>query len=203
MFEAVTSDDGADSPRIGRPRSERARLAILEAAADLLDEGGLAALTFESIAARARVSKVTVYKWWPSRGAVAVDAYFHRHQETYSFDDTGDVARDLASQLRILIRAFRGRAGEVMAELIGQAQTDPVLAETLRSGWLQPRREATAAVLRRAIDRSQIRPDVDIPTVMDELYAPLYWRLLMRHQPLDDDLADELVRNTLDGVRPR
>ncbi|HEY5097159.1 MAG TPA: TetR/AcrR family transcriptional regulator [Acidimicrobiales bacterium] len=199
----MTSDDGADSPRIGRPRSERARLAILEAAADLLDEGGLAALTFESIAARARVSKVTVYKWWPSRGAVAVDAYFHRHQETYSFDDTGDVARDLASQLRILIRAFRGRAGEVMAELIGQAQTDPVLAETLRSGWLQPRREATAAVLRRAIDRSQIRPDVDIPTVMDELYAPLYWRLLMRHQPLDDDLADELVRNTLDGVRPR
>jgi AcrR family transcriptional regulator len=203
MFEPVTSDDGADSPRIGRPRSERARLAILEAAADLLNEGGLAALTFESIAARAEVSKVTVYKWWPSRGAVAVDAYFHRHQETYSFDDTGDVARDLATQLRLLIRAFRGRPGEVMAELIGQAQTDPVLAETLRSGWLQPRREATAAVLRRAIDRSQIRPDVDIPTVMDALYAPLYWRLLMRHQPLEDDLADELVRNTLEGVRPR
>jgi AcrR family transcriptional regulator len=199
----VTSDDVTPPPRIGRPRSERARLAILEAAADLLIEGGLAAMTFESIAARAGVSKVTIYKWWPSRGAVAVDAYFHRHQETYSFDDTGDVARDLTTQLRLLIRAFRGRAGEVMAELIGQAQTDPVLAETLRSGWLQPRREATAAVLRRAIDRSQIRPDVDIPTVMDALYAPLYWRLLMRHQPLDDDLADELVRNTLEGVRPR
>jgi len=198
----VTSDDGATSPRIGRPRSERARLAILEAAADLLDEGGLAALTFESIAARAGVSKVTIYKWWPSRGAVAVDAYFHRHQETYSFDDTGDVARDLGTQLRLLIRAFRGRAGAVMAELIGQAQSDPVLAETLRSGWLQPRREATAGVLGRAIERGQIRPDIDIPTVMDALYAPLYWRLLMRHQPLDDDLADELVRNTLEGVRP-
>jgi AcrR family transcriptional regulator len=203
VFGAVTSDDSASSPRVGRPRSERARLAILEAAADLLHEGGLAAMTFESIAARAGVSKVTIYKWWPSRGAVAVDAYFHRHRETYSFDDTGDVARDLATQLRLLIRAFQGRPGEVMAELIGQAQTDPVLAETLRSGWLQPRREATAAVLRRAIDRSQIRPDVDVPTVMDALYAPLYWRLLMRHQPLDDDLADELVRNMLEGVRLR
>jgi len=160
-------------------------------------------MTFESIAARAGVSKVTIYKWWPSRGAVAVDAYFHRHQETYSFDDTGDVARDLGTQLRLLIKAFRGRPGEVMAELIGQAQTDPVLAETLRTGWLQPRRDATAIVLRQAIERSQIRPDVDIPTVMDELYAPLYWRLMMRHQPLDDRLADELVRNTLDGVRPR
>jgi AcrR family transcriptional regulator len=202
MFGAVTSDDVA-AARIGRPRSERARLAILEAAADLLIEGGLAAMTFESIAAQAGVSKVTIYKWWPSRGAVAVDAYFHRHKEAYSFDDTGDVARDLTTQLRLLIQAFRGRAGEVMAELIGQAQTDPGLAETLRSGWLQPRREATAEVLRRAVDRSQIRPDVDIPTVMDELYAPLYWRLMMRHLPLDDDLADELVRNTLDGVRPR
>ena len=90
-----------------------------------------------------------------------------------------------------------------MAELIGQAQTDPVLAETLRSGWLQPRREATAAVLQRAIVRSQIRPDVDIPTVMDQLYAPLYWRLMMRHRPLDDGLADELVRNTLEGIRLR
>jgi Tetracyclin repressor-like, C-terminal domain len=149
------------------------------------------------------VSKVTIYKWWPSRGAVAVDAYFHRYQETYSFDDTGDVTRDLATQLRLLIRAFRGRAGEVMAELIGQAQTDPTLAETLRTGWLQPRRDATARVLRRAVDRSQVRPDADIPTVMDALYAPLYWRLMMRHQPLDDHLAEELVRNTLEGVRPR
>ena len=203
MFGAVTSADAPTPPKIGRPRSERARLAILEAAADLLMEGGLGAMTFESIAARAGVSKVTIYKWWPSRGAVAVDAYFHRHHEAYSFDDTGDVAHDLATQLLLLIRAFRGRAGEVMAELIGQAQSDPVLAETLRSGWLQPRRDATAEVLRRAVDRSQIRPDVDIPTVMDALYAPLYWRLMMRHQPLDDDLAGELVRNTLDGVRPR
>jgi len=203
MFEPVTSDDVPSSPRVGRPRSERARLAVLEAAADLLIEGGLAAMTFESIAARAGVSKVTIYKWWPSRGAVAVDAYFHRYHEAYSFDDTGDVARDLATQLRLLIQAFRGRAGEVMAELIGQAQTDPGLAETLRTGWLQPRRDATAEVLRRAVGRSQLRSDADIQTVMDELYAPLYWRLMMRHQPLDDDLADEVVRNTLDGLRPR
>ena len=87
------------------------------------------------------------------------------------------MAADLIIQIRLLIRAFRGRAGEIMAELIGQAQTDPALAETLRTGWLQPRREATAAVLQRAIDRSQIRPDIDIPTVMDQLYAPVYWRL--------------------------
>jgi AcrR family transcriptional regulator len=197
------SSDPATTPTVGRPRSERARLATLEAAADLLVEGGLGAATMEAIAARAGVSKVTIYKWWPSRGAVAVDAYFHRFDETYSYVDTGDVAADLTTQVRLLIRAFRGRAGEIMAELIGRAQTDPALAETLRTGWLVPRREAAAAVLERAVARGQLRPDADIPTVMDELYAPLYWRLLMRHQPLDDALADELVRNTLEGVRLR
>ncbi len=199
----MSSDDPATTPTVGRPRSERARLATLEAAADLLVEGGLTAATMEAIAARAGVSKVTIYKWWPSRGAVAVDAYFHRFDETYSYVDTGDVAADLTTQVRLLIHAFRGRAGEIMAELIGRAQTDPALAETLRTGWLVPRREAAAAVLERAVARGQLRPDADIPTVMDELYAPLYWRLLMRHQPLDDALADELVRNTLEGVRLR
>jgi AcrR family transcriptional regulator len=157
----------------------------------------------EAIAARAGVSKMTIYKWWPSRGAVAVDAYFHRYDETYSYVDTGDVAADLTVHIGLLIRAFVGRAGQIMAELIGQGQTDPILAETLRTGWLLPRREATAAVLRRAIDRSQIRPDVDIPTVMDQLYAPVYWRLMMRHEPLDDGLAVELVRDTLSGIALR
>jgi AcrR family transcriptional regulator len=191
------------SPALGRPRSERARLATLEAAADLLVEGGLPAATMEAVAARAGVSKVTIYKWWPSRGAVAVDAYFHRFDETYSYVDTGDVAADLTTQVRLLLHSFQGRAGEIMAELIGQAQSDPSMAETLRRVWLLPRREATATVLRRAVDRSQIRPDVDIPTVMDQLYAPLYWRLLMGHRGLDDELADQLVRNTLEGVALR
>jgi AcrR family transcriptional regulator len=198
----VAGPDTSASPAVGRPRSERARLATLEAAADLLVEGGLAAATMEAVAARAGVSKVTIYKWWPSRGAVAVDAYFHRFDETYSYVDTGDVAADLTTQIRLLIHSFRGRAGEIMAELIGQAQTDPGLSATLRTGWLQPRREATATVLQRGLDRGQIRSDVDIQTVMDQLYAPLYWRLMMRHQPLDDGLADELVRNAMDGVRP-
>jgi AcrR family transcriptional regulator len=200
--EGTATIGSEQNPSVGRPRSERARLAILEAAADLLIEGGLEAATIEAIAARAGVSKVTIYKWWPNRGAVAVDAYFHRYRETISFVDTGDVAADLTLQIRTLIRAFRGRAGRVMAELIGQAQIDSALAETLRVRWLQPRRDATAAVLQLAVERKQLRQGLDVQIVMDQLYGPLYWRLIMGHQPLDDALAGELVRNCLDGIRP-
>ncbi len=190
-------------PRAGRPRSERARLAVLEAAADLLIEGGLATTTIEAVAARAGVSKVTIYKWWPTRGSVAVDAYFHRFRETIEFEDSGDLAADLTAQVGLLVEAFGGRAGRVMAELIGLAQSDPELAATLRDRWLDPRRAASAAVLRRAVERGQLRPDTDIAALLDQLYAPVYYRLTMGHEPLDGRLAPTLVRTVLDGARPR
>jgi AcrR family transcriptional regulator len=190
------------APRPGRPRSEKTRLAILEAAADVMLESGFAATTIESIAARAGVSKVTIYKWWPSRGALAIDAYFHRYRETINFSDTGDVGADLTGQILLVVKAFRGRAGEIMAELLGHAQSDPALAEMWRERWLQPRRDATIVVLRRAIDRGQIRSDVSLPVLMDELYGPLYYRLLARHEPLSDAFARELVAIALRGVRP-
>jgi AcrR family transcriptional regulator len=173
----------------------------MEAAADLLIEGGLAAATIEAIAARAGVSKVTIYKWWPSRGAVAIDAYFHRYRVGITAEDTGDVVHDLTVQLQALTDAFRGRAGEVMAELIGQAQSDPCLADVLRDRWIQPRREIVGALLRRAVDRGQIRPDVDVEILMDQLYAPLYYRLVIGHQPLGESLAPALVRTLLNGAR--
>jgi AcrR family transcriptional regulator len=192
----------SSSSRPGRPRSEATRLAILNATADLMLESGFSGTTIEAIAARARVSKVTIYKWWPSRGAVAIDAYFHRFRETSIYPDTGDVARDITTQILSVIETFRGRAGYVMAELLGHAQSDPALAEMLRVRWLQPRREAATVVLQRGIDRGEIRKDVSLPVLMDELYGPVYYRLIARHEPLSDEFAHELVANTLRGVRP-
>jgi AcrR family transcriptional regulator len=164
-------------------------------------EGGLSATTIESIAARAGVSKVTIYKWWPSRGSVAIDAYFHRYRQTIAFPDTGHVAEDLTAQILVMIAAFRGRAGEIMAELIGQAQSDSALAATLRTGWLEPRREISAEVIQRGIDRGELRTDINMALLLDQLYGPVYYRLVTRLEPLSDEFARELVTNTLNGVR--
>jgi len=185
----------------GRPRSERARLAILDAAADLLAEGGLACATIEAIAGRAGVSKVTIYRWWPSRGAVAVDAFFHRHEATIQFDDTGDIADDLVGQVEALIAAFRGGPGRIMAELIGAAQSDPSMGQAVRDRWVIPRRTATKAVIKRAVERGQLRADVDPDVVLDQIYGAVYFRVMIGHQALRKGLARELVSNLLDGVR--
>ncbi len=198
---ATKTREVPEVPRAGRPRSEKTRLAILEATADLLEEDGLTGLSIEAIAARARVSKVTIYKWWPSRGSVAIDAFFHRHRQTTIFPDTGDISEDLTAQVLALVRAFRGRPGEIMAELFGQAQSDPALAEALRTNWLKPRRDASRAIIRRAIERGELRADVNVAVVSDELYGPVYFRLVARHEPLSDEFCYELVHNTLNGVR--
>jgi AcrR family transcriptional regulator len=192
--------DPASASRPGRPRSERARLAVLEAAADLLADGGLSAATIEAVAARAGVSKVTIYRWWPNRGALAVDAYFWRYRATIAFRLTGDTAADLTTQLRNLIRVFRGRAGTLMAELLGQAQTDPVLSEQIREGWLKPRRQVSRDILLDAVRRGEVRADIDPETVLDLLFAPVYFRLAVGHAPLDDGLAGRIVRDVLGGV---
>jgi AcrR family transcriptional regulator len=190
-------------PRAGRPRSERAHRAILEAAASLLLEGGLMATTIEAVAARAHVSKVTIYKWWPSRGALAIDAYFDHFRQTMVFEESGEIAHDLETQIGRLIDAFRDRAGELMAELIGQAQSDPLLAQQIRERWLAPRREAAKVILRRGVERGQIRDDLDLDTVLDMLYAPVYYRLALGHEPLDDGLAARIISGVINGIRRR
>ncbi|HEV7974090.1 TetR/AcrR family transcriptional regulator [Amycolatopsis sp.] len=190
------------SPR-GRPRSERARLAVLDAAADLLIEGGMAAATMEAIAARAGVSKATIYKWWPSRGHVALDSFFTRTKPTMAVEAGATLEDTLIAQVGALAGLLRDPAtASLMRETVAVAQTDPDIRSALDTRWLRPRRAAVEGVLRDAAERGEIRADVDFAAAMDQLFGPLYYRLLFRHEPLDERLAETLVRQMLAGLSP-
>lgn len=194
--------DSASPPSRGRPRSERARLAVLDAAADLLIEGGLGAATMEAIAARAGVSKATVYKWWPSRAHVALDSFFIRTKPTMAVEAGASLADALVGQLDSLLKLFLDPAtGSLMREVVALAQTDPDLRAALSTRWLRPRRAIVEGLLREAIDRGEIRPDTDLPAAMDQLFGPLYYRLLFGHEPLAAGLAATLVDQVLTGLR--
>jgi AcrR family transcriptional regulator len=119
-----------DPPRRGRGRRPAAdvRSEVLEAAAELLFAEGMAAFTIEKVANRSGASKMTIYKWWPSKGALALDGYFHKVEPQLAFPDTGDIEADLRAQLHAFLQVIRdSAAGRVIAELIGQAQSDPEL----------------------------------------------------------------------------
>jgi AcrR family transcriptional regulator len=174
---------------------------VLDAAADLLIEGGMAAATMEAIAARAGVSKATIYKWWPSRGHVALDSFFTRTKASMQTEPGATLTETLIAQVSALAGLLRDPAtASLMRETVAVAQTDPDIRSALDTQWLRPRRAAVERVLREAAERGEIRSDVDVAVAMDQLFAPLYYRLLFRHEPLDDRLAETLVRQMLSGL---
>ena len=188
--------------KLGRPRSEPARQAVLRAAGDLLARDGFAAVTVEAIAAEAGVGKATIYRWWPGKAAVVMDAFLAATGPCAPFPDTGCLEEDLRGQMRALACAFSGRPGVVMRGVLAEAQSDPEAAEAFRTRYLAPRRAETRRVLERARDRGQICPSADLETAADALYGPLYYRLTAGHAPLDAAFVDGLLSLIFQGLRP-
>ena len=142
-----------DRPRRGRGRRPAAEVRdeILEAAAELLFADGMGAFTIEKVANRSGASKMTIYKWWPSKGALALDGYFHKVDPQLVFPDTGDIEADLRAQLHAFLRVIRDSpAGRVIAELIGQAQSDPELKAAYLQRYSSPRRALAVAAMEKA-----------------------------------------------------
>src|ERR1700692_1463636 len=145
------------TPR-GRPRSARAYEAVLKAAAGLLLERGLDAVSMDAVAARAGVSKATIYRWWPTKESLALDALYTEWAAAPSQTrDTGSLRGDLLSMLRPWARLAGSRPyGRVVAALLTEAQTDPVFAAEYRQRFLEPRREQVREIFRRAIERGEL-----------------------------------------------
>lgn len=185
----------------GRRPADEVRREVLRAAGELLLAEGMAGFTIEKVAARAGASRVTLHKWWPSRGALALDGYFSVVEPTLAFPDTGDIDTDLTAQLLAFVHLMRDtRAGRVIPEIIGQAQTDPELSAAYRRRYAAPRRALAVEALERAKRRGQLRADADSETVVDQLWGACYHRLLIPDRPLTDEFARALVANVLTGI---
>jgi AcrR family transcriptional regulator len=188
---------------VGRPRSAEADLSILEAATTLLAERGLAGMSMEEVAARAGVGKATVYRRWPSRGALALDAFMSEFRSQLTVPDTGSLRGDLFASLRAWCRAVsKTRAGRMLAGLIAEAQRDPQLAVAWRERVFEPLREQQKSLVARAARRGEIALDTDADVVLDLVFGAAYHRLLQGHLPLNDRFARQVVDLVMDGLAP-
>ncbi|MFE5759327.1 TetR/AcrR family transcriptional regulator [Streptomyces massasporeus] len=198
--------EGADErPARGRGRrpADEVRADVFRVVGEVLLEEGIADLTFERVARLSGVSKTTLYKWWPSKGALALDGYFHAVEETLAFEDTGDIRADLTRQLRAFAHIMTGTpAGRVVTELIGQSQTDEDLATAFRSLYSSERRRLAGERLLRAKEQGQIRDDVDVQILVDQLWGAVYHRMLVPDEPVTDDFVVALVSHLIDGITP-
>jgi AcrR family transcriptional regulator len=172
--------------RVGRPRSEGCRQKVLAAADILFTRDGLTRMSVDGVAQLAGVSKATIYRWWPNKSAIVMEALLASSEAEVYVPVSPFPEEDLIAKVRRTIALFRGPRGRVIASLIGQSQSDREIAEAYRQHLLGPRRAATREAIERAVEAGIYRADIDYDMAMDIIFGPLYERLLLGHAPLDE-----------------
>lgn len=182
----------------GRKRSVQAETAVLDAAYQVLLKDGLQATTVDAIAAQAGVSKATIYKWWPNRAAVIMSAFLREAGKALPYPD--EVRLDsVFARLLQMAEEFHGPIGTMISALIAEGQADPEIAQAFRDGYISARRRQGVEIVKAAIAKGLIR-DADPEVVLDVLYAPLYYRLLVGHQPLSAEFVRQHVDLVMNGL---
>lgn len=194
--KAATIDSAAiadvQSPRQrspGRSRSNASRVAILNATMKLLESQSLQRLSIEAIAREAGVGKTTIYRWWPSKAAVVIEAFARNHiSHVTASKDMGP--RDaLLNVLQLLVEEYAGSVGRIVAQILAEGQSDPEVLREFRERFWYGRRLMALELIMEARRLGEIRDDVDPDFQLEILYGPVYLRLLNGYAPLDAQFA--------------
>ncbi len=173
---------------------------MLDAARELFAAGGYTAATVDAVAARSGVAKTTIYRWWPNRASLLVELLAEVHTAAVPLPASGEPVRAILGELRDAATAANGLTGKLLTALIGEAQHDPEVRAELLEGLFYPRRATTARVIRRAQDKGELRPDVPPDIAADLLFGPLFYRMLVRHDPVTTTFMMQVFRYAMDGL---
>jgi AcrR family transcriptional regulator len=190
-----------ETKRRGRQRSEESEEAILSAITELLKTRSLRDISIEEIARKAGVGKATLYKWWPSKAYIAFDAFSRKLKQAVPIRDTGSAEADFKEQLQLLFAFFDTPAGLVMRHFLAEGLVDEEFASLFRDRFIKPRRESIGVVFDRAVERGQIRRGLDREIVLDLIYGPGFYRMLIRREPLGQKKVEEMISALFRGLR--
>lgn len=182
----------------GRPRCDVTRRAVLRAAYSLLGECGLAGFTIEGVAARSGVARTTIYRWWPSKGALAMEGFLEATASDLAVPSTASVVADMQALLRLFGRMLRGNPGRIIRGIIAEGQSDPETISAFMAGFVAPRRAEVSSILARGIASGELRADLDMEMVLASLFGSLQMRMLL-NENVDDAWVDRLSNFVLAG----
>ena len=172
---------------------------ILTTALDLAFEVGFRALSVEAIAAKAGVGKTTIYRRWPNKGAVVMDAFLSIVGPKTIFPSTDRAINSIQLQMKAQVKAFRSKYGKMIRSLVGDGQFDSDVLDAFRRRWILPRRQLARNTIELAMKQGDLRSDLDVDTVIDTLYAPIYYRLMFETGPISDAYAKGLYQSVVKG----
>jgi len=178
----------------GRPRSAETHRAILESVGKLLTESGYPNLSIEAVAARAGVGKQTIYRWWPAKADLVME-YLLGVSAEMPRPDTGAMAEDLHIFLLSSVEGWTiGKLGPVVTALMAEAQSDRRFGDLFFRNLISARRAVLKEILARGRTRGELDPQRDLELLADLIYGPLWYRLLLKHAPLDAAFIADLLR---------
>jgi len=190
------------APR-GRRRSEHVGQAVLEATRALINEGGYSAATIEAISARSGVAKTSIYRRWPNRATLVVDLLMRIATEAVPVPTGRDPQRALRTEMKGVAEVADQLPGQLLRALLGEAQRDPEVATALIDGVFHPRSDASSRAIRRAQAEGSLREDIPPLLAVDLLFGPIFYRMLVRHQPLNDAYVGQVFKYVTEGLKAR
>lgn len=181
----------------GRVRSEAARLAILSATLGLLETQSLQQITIEAIAKAAGVGKATIYRWWPSKVAVVIDAFVQNHIVQTPMPKGGSCREAITVHVRRMVQQYSGRSGRLVAQILAEGQSEPEVLGEFRQRFFYDRRAMVREIIEEGRGNGEFRTDMESEFLMDMVYSPVYFRLMMGHLPLSEAFAEELAKSAM------
>ncbi|HWL36152.1 MAG TPA: TetR/AcrR family transcriptional regulator [Frankiaceae bacterium] len=188
----------------GRPRSAQADSAIVDAALALLVEEGFDRLSMDGVAAKAGVSKATIYRRWPSKEALVIEAVARR-TDPFADAPTEGSARDrLVALLQTVLATSRTTLGKLLPCMVGATVSNPTLARHYREHILDPRRARIGEILRSGIEAGELRSGIDVDLAIDQVVGPLLYRVVFAgdENPVTDEQCAAYVDSLLTGLAP-
>lgn len=184
----------------GRPRSDASKRAILDATRRLLNHTTVQKLSIEAIAKKAGVGKTTIYRWWPSKASVAMDAIFTQPGFQNVLPTPKTAEEGIYAQLEKVVGQLNGKNGRIVAQIISEIQDDYEAVESFHKRFMQERCFQLAKLVDQGIKSGEFRSDIDIETTVDTLMGPIIFRL-MSGLVMTEDYADKIIAAIMPGIR--
>ena len=184
----------------GRPRSEKSRKAILDATRRLLTHMPLSELSIEAIAKKAKVGKTTIYRWWPNKASVAMEAFLEQPGVQNIVPTTATAEDAIRKQLESLIRQLRGQNGRIIAGIIAESQSSNEVLDLLYEKFLKERVTPLYEKVEEGIKNGEFRSDIDVEIALDILVGPLFMRVLSGEHGMDNNFAENYPTQAVNAL---
>jgi AcrR family transcriptional regulator len=166
----------------------------------LLETQALQQITIESIAKEAGVGKATIYRWWPSKASVVIEAFVINHIVRTPMPTGVSCREAISTHIHRMVEQYGGRGGRIVAQILAEGQNDAEILREFRERFFDGRRTLVRAVIEQGRKNGEFRTDLDPDFEMDMLYSPIYFRLIMGHLPLDKQFADGITENAVNWL---